>query len=187
MELKKSDKVEHGSCSLIIYTNRSQQSARDLEAVADNNTFIINLLVDELSFEHAKNRKLDFVSQDFFKKQYEDYNFICKFKAAQVFVEDEIEILKKNYREQDVDIYEKRIIEVDEKLLLIGEEIEEPDYLMTGLAISDISRGLQRTASIATASTVMASSGGSSSSGFSGGGGGGFSGGGGGGGGFGGR
>ena len=67
------------------------------------------------------------------------------------------------------------------------EEIEEPDYLMTGLAISDISRGLQRTASIAAASTVMASSGGSSSSGFSGGGGGGFSGGGGGGGGFGGR
>ncbi len=67
------------------------------------------------------------------------------------------------------------------------EEIEEPDYLMAGFAASEISRSLQRAASVATASTVMSSSGGGSSSGFSGGGGGGFSGGGGGGGGFGGR
>ncbi len=67
------------------------------------------------------------------------------------------------------------------------EEIEEPDYLMAGYAVSDITRSLQRAASVATASTVMSSSGGGSSSGFSGGGGGGFSGGGGGGGGFGGR
>ena len=67
------------------------------------------------------------------------------------------------------------------------EEIEEPDYLMNGLAAYELSRSLNRAASIATASTVMASSGGGSSSGFSGGGGGGFSGGGGGGGGFGGR
>ena len=67
------------------------------------------------------------------------------------------------------------------------EEIEEPDYLMNGLAAYELSRSLNRAASIATASTVMESSGGGSSSGFSGGGGGGFSGGGGGGGGFGGR
>lgn len=67
------------------------------------------------------------------------------------------------------------------------EEIEEPDYLMTGLAVSELSRSLRSVASSATASTVMASSDGGSSSGFSGGGGGGFSGGGGGGGGFGGR
>lgn len=67
------------------------------------------------------------------------------------------------------------------------EEIEEPDYLMTGFAVSEISRSLRNAASVATASTIMASSGGGSSSGFSGGGGGGFSGGGGGGGGFGGR
>ena len=67
------------------------------------------------------------------------------------------------------------------------EEIEEPEYLMTGFAVSEISRSLRNAASVATASTIMASSGGGSSSGFSGGGGGGFSGGGGGGGGFGGR
>ena len=66
-------------------------------------------------------------------------------------------------------------------------EIEEPDYLMTGITASEIVRTMQRASSYATASTVMASSGGGSSSGFSGGGGGGFSGGGGGGGGGGGR
>jgi len=67
------------------------------------------------------------------------------------------------------------------------EKIEEPDYLLQGIAINEIARSLQNAASIATTSTVMASSGGGSSSGFSGGGGGGFSGGGGGGGGFSGR
>ena len=67
------------------------------------------------------------------------------------------------------------------------EEIEEPDYLMTGFAASEIVHNLQNAASYAAAATTMSSSGGSSSSGFSGGGGGGFSGGGGGGGGFSGR
>ena len=67
------------------------------------------------------------------------------------------------------------------------EEIEEPDYLLTGLAVSEISRNLNSAASYVNSSAMMSSSGGSSSSGFSGGGGGGFSGGGGGGGGFSGR
>ena len=66
-------------------------------------------------------------------------------------------------------------------------EITEPDYLMTGIAVSEISRTMRMASDIARTSTVMSSSGGGSSSGFSGGGGGGFSGGGGGGGGFGGR
>jgi len=63
------------------------------------------------------------------------------------------------------------------------EEIEEPDYLMSGIAASEISRGLRSASSYAAASTMMSSSGGGSSSGFSGSFGGGFSGGGGGGGG----
>ena len=67
------------------------------------------------------------------------------------------------------------------------EDVEEPEFLANGFMASDILRGLNRAATIATNSTVMSSSGGGSSSGFSGGGGGGFSGGGGGGGGFSGR
>ncbi len=66
-------------------------------------------------------------------------------------------------------------------------EIEEPDYLMAGIAAAELSRTLRNASSYVSTSTVMRSSGGSSSSGFSGGGGGGFSGGGGGGGGFSGR
>lgn len=66
-------------------------------------------------------------------------------------------------------------------------DVAEPDYLMQGIIISDLTRGLHTASTIATTSTVMSSSGGGSSSGFSGGGGGGFSGGGGGGGGFSGR
>ena len=67
------------------------------------------------------------------------------------------------------------------------EEVTTPDYLMSGLAASELSRSLNRASAYATTATSMSSSGGGSSSGFSGGGGGGFSGGGGGGGGFGGR
>lgn len=67
------------------------------------------------------------------------------------------------------------------------EDLPEPDYLLNGIMVSDLSRGLRSAASTVNTSTIMSSSGGSSSSGFSGGGGGGFSGGGGGGGGFGGR
>lgn len=67
------------------------------------------------------------------------------------------------------------------------EEIEQPDYLLHGITISELSRGLSTASSSISSSSTMSSSGGSSSSGFSGGGGGGFSGGGGGGGGFSGR
>ena len=61
------------------------------------------------------------------------------------------------------------------------EDIEEPDYLMTGIATSEISRSLRNAASLATSASSMSSSGGGSSGssgsfggGFSGGGGGGF-------------
>ena len=67
------------------------------------------------------------------------------------------------------------------------EEIAEPDYLMTWIAVAELSRTIHMASDIARTATVMSSSGGGMSSGFSGGGGGGFSGGGGGGGGFGGR
>ncbi|MBR0468050.1 DUF2207 domain-containing protein [Candidatus Saccharibacteria bacterium] len=66
-------------------------------------------------------------------------------------------------------------------------EIAEPDYLMTGIAVAELSRTMRMTSNAIRTATVMSGSGGGSSSGFSGGGGGGFSGGGGGGGGFGGR
>ncbi len=65
-------------------------------------------------------------------------------------------------------------------------EIEQPDYLLTGITAAEMSRAMHHAASYINTATTMSSSGGGSSSGFSGGGGG-FSGGGGGGGGFSGR
>lgn len=67
------------------------------------------------------------------------------------------------------------------------QDIVEPDYLLNGFTISELSKVTTLASSYANSATVMSSSGGGSSSGFSGGGGGGFSGGGGGGGGFSGR
>ena len=71
------------------------------------------------------------------------------------------------------------------------QEIEEPDYLLSGITAYELTRTMQSAAGYATSATTYTSSsvsgGGSWSSGSSGGGGGGFSGGGGGGGGFGGR
>lgn len=63
------------------------------------------------------------------------------------------------------------------------EEIEEPDYLLNGIVVSEMTRGIRNAASYAATATSMSSSGGGSSSGSSGSFGGGFSGGGGGGGG----
>ncbi len=98
-----------------------------LESVTLNeNVFEIIFLVDELSFDHAKRKNLDFETTKFFKQTYKDYEFVAKFSAAKVFVEDELELLKKNYHEEDVDIYEKRIIEFYDVVPLVGDAIEEP-------------------------------------------------------------
>ena len=48
------------------------------------------------------------------------------------------------------------------------QEITQPDYLMTGIAISDFSRGLNMASSYVSTASTMSSSGGASSSGFSG-------------------
>lgn len=89
-------------------------------------TFIIDTIVDELSYDHAKKKNFDGEVQKYFKALFEEFEFVSKFESGKVFVEDELEVLKKNYKEEDVDIYEKRIIEVTDKLSIIGEEIEEP-------------------------------------------------------------
>ncbi len=92
----------------------------------ENNTFFIVLLVEKLAFEHAKNNELATKIEQYFKRTYENYEYKCEMVAAEVFVEDELEILKKNYREEDVDFFEKRIIEVTNVLPLVGDEISEP-------------------------------------------------------------
>ena len=89
-------------------------------------TFTINVLIDETSFDRAKQKNLDLVAQKYFKEMFEEFDFVCKYQSGQVFVEDEIELLKKNYKEEEVDFFEKRIIEYFDEVPLLGEKIEEP-------------------------------------------------------------
>lgn len=92
----------------------------------NDKVFEINFLVDELSFDHAERKHIDFEIAKFFKQKYKDYEFVAKFKPAVVYVEDELQKMKENYHEEEVDIYENRIINVTDIVPIIGEPIEEP-------------------------------------------------------------
>jgi len=92
----------------------------------DEQKFLIEITIDELSFEHALRKNFDFEVQKHFKSLYSDFDFLCKSKADQVYIEDELEKLKKSYREEEIDIFQNRKIEVSDVLPIIGEAIDEP-------------------------------------------------------------
>jgi len=86
--------------------------------------FKFEIEIDNDSFEHAEQKRFDECVETYFKKMYEDYDFECKYKNAEVYHEDELEKLKENYVEEDVDIYAKRKIEFFNVVPLIGEDFE---------------------------------------------------------------
>ena len=90
----------------------------------DNLSFDINLSIDKLSYEHAKEKNLNGELVKFFKNQYEDYDFKCEYDSEEVYKENEEELLKKNYKEETPDYSMKRKIEVSEIVPIIGEELE---------------------------------------------------------------
>ena len=90
----------------------------------DNLSFDINLSIDKLSYEHAKEKNLNGELVKFFKNQYEDYDFKCEYDSEEVYKEDEEELLKKSYKEETPDYSMKRKIEVSEIVPIIGEELE---------------------------------------------------------------
>ncbi len=97
----------------------------------DGLKFFINVDVDQTFFERAKQKHFAETVQEYFKKLYEDYDFECKTKQDVVYVENELELLKKNYVEEDVNIFEKRRIEVTNLVPLVGNEIDVPaEYIM---------------------------------------------------------
>ena len=98
-----------------------------LKSVNKNeNKFQIDATIDTLSFEHAVQKNLSKLIENELKNRYEDYEFECKFQEGEVFKENEKELLKNNFKEEEVDIFAKRKIEVTEKEVLLGEEIECP-------------------------------------------------------------
>lgn len=88
--------------------------------------FEISVVIDRLSYQHAIQKNLCFMIEKELKNRYEDYEFKCVISEGEVFKEDEKELLKQNYKEDEVDIFEPRKIEVSEKEILLGEEIVGP-------------------------------------------------------------
>ena len=105
------------------------------EVASTNKHFEIRLVIDNLSFEHAKGKKLDSVICTYLKNLYEDYDFNCELSSAEVFKEDEEKILKENYREVEVDSASLRKIEFKDVIMLIGEDISgSADYIKDKVA-----------------------------------------------------
>ena len=97
----------------------------ELESVkCENKSFEIKLKIDNLSLEHIKQKNLNIVAANYFKKLYEDYDFKCTYVGDEVYNENEIELLKQNYTEEEVNMLEFRKIEVSDQVLLVGEDIE---------------------------------------------------------------
>ena len=89
------------------------------------NKFDIKLKVDNHSLEHANQKNLSVTIQNYLKSLYEEYEYFCRFEGDKVYSENSIELLKQNYKEDVVDLYEFRKIEVSDKIALVGEDIAE--------------------------------------------------------------
>ena len=93
--------------------------------------FDIQVLVDELSFTHASDCKVNLEIEKFLKGQYTNFEYNCMLIKGKVFVEDEKEEFIRNFREESVDIYENRKIEFYDVVPLVGEFEEgiKADYI----------------------------------------------------------
>lgn len=93
--------------------------------------FEIVVVVDELSFAHAKTRKVSHEIESFLKEKYNNFDYACHIEVGSVFVEDERQELIKNFREESEDIYANRKIEFFDVVPLVGsfEEGEKADYI----------------------------------------------------------
>lgn len=93
--------------------------------------FLIKTKIDNNSYEHAKQKKFVETVQNYFKKLYEDYDFACEISKDEVYVEDQTELLKQSYVEEEVDIFAKRKIEVTDIVQIVGEQFEPvADYIV---------------------------------------------------------
>ncbi len=103
-----------------------------IERVAlTENKFDIFVIVDELSFSHAKDRKLCQELEIFLKEKYDNFDYSCHIEKGTVFVEDEKQELIKNFREESEDIFANRKIEFFDIVPLVGEFEEglKADYI----------------------------------------------------------
>ena len=97
----------------------------------ENNKFDIFIVVDELSFSHAKDRKVASEIEKFLKQEYNNFDYECHIEVGTVFVEDEKQEFIKNFREESEDIFANRKIEFFDIVPLVGEFEEglKADYI----------------------------------------------------------
>lgn len=96
-----------------------------------NETFNIAIKIDDLSFGHAKQKKIDQKINKHLKAQYNNFEFSCVIVSSELIVEDEKELEKSNYVEEEVDLYAKRKIEFSDVVEIVGEKFEntKADYI----------------------------------------------------------
>ena len=106
-------------------------SYRVEKVVLTDSKFEIFVVVDELSFTHAKDRKVSGELEKHLKEKYDNFEYVCKIEKGSVFVEDEKQELIKNFREESEDIYANRKIEFFDVVPLVGEFEEglKADYI----------------------------------------------------------
>ena len=116
---------------LFILNNCPSITYKIERVVLSDNRFKISLVIDELSFDHAKQKKLDSMLEKHFKKTYKNYEFECSLKQDVLIVEDETEKLKENFVEEEVDLFVKRKIEFSNVVEIVGEKFEDAkaDYI----------------------------------------------------------
>ncbi len=92
----------------------------------ENLCFHINFVVDNLSYDHAEQKKLCKICEEYLKEKYEDYSFKCSMTSGEVYREDQEAIIKENYKEEEIDMSALRKIEFYDTVHLVGDEITEP-------------------------------------------------------------
>jgi DNA polymerase III epsilon subunit family exonuclease len=93
-------------------------------------TFKISFDVDSLSYEHARQKNLDYEVQKYLKAKFEDFDFKCEYFENKVYVQDEKQLLKQKFTEEEPDMSAIRKIEISEPEIFVGEEISElPAYI----------------------------------------------------------
>ncbi len=97
----------------------------------DGNKFDIFIVVDELSIDHAKDRRVANEIENFLKQEYNNFNYECHIEVGTVFVEDKKQEFIKNFKEEKEDIYANRKIEFFDIVPLVGEFEEglKADYI----------------------------------------------------------
>lgn len=92
----------------------------------ENLVFDIKLIIDGLSYEHVTKVNLKDKIVKYFKSRYKEYEYKVEMRESNILVEDKEKLLKESYVEEEVDLLAPRKIEVFNKEVYIGEEIEAP-------------------------------------------------------------